>query len=150
MRLTSTDVDARPPPIIYHGPQNQTLPVNSVATLSCSASGEPAPVISWYRDQRIIPSRDRRFTILQSGALQITGIVITFSVRHSRGEMYWPSTALCVSVCLSVPRRIPTLLHGPGCNLRNGRGALELCTIGRICNGCTGFVAMIACTYVSL
>jgi len=26
-----------------------------------------------------------------------------------------------VSVCLSVPRRIPTLLHGPGCNLGNGR-----------------------------
>ena len=69
----SVDVDSRPPPIIYHGPQNQTLPVNSVATLSCSASGEPAPVISWYRNQRIIPSRDHRFTILQSGALQITG-----------------------------------------------------------------------------
>jgi len=71
--LCLKDVDSRPPPIIYHGPQNQTLPVNSVATLSCSASGEPAPVISWYRNQRIIPSRDRRFTILQSGALQITG-----------------------------------------------------------------------------
>jgi len=26
-------------------------------------------------------------------------------------------TAVCVCVCLSVPRRIPTLLHGPGCNL---------------------------------
>jgi len=24
---------------------------------------------------------------------------------------------VCVPVCLSVPRRIPTLLHGPGCNL---------------------------------
>ena len=34
-------------------------------------------------------------------------------------------TAICsvhVSVCLSVPRRVPTLLHGPGCNLGNGRG----------------------------
>jgi len=27
-----------------------------------------------------------------------------------------------VCVCLSVPRHIPTLLHGPGCNLGNGRG----------------------------
>ena len=27
--------------------------------------------------------------------------------------------SVCVSECLSVPRRIPTLLHGPGCNLRN-------------------------------
>jgi len=70
---TLVDVDSRPPPIIYHGPQNQTLPVNSVATLSCSASGEPSPVISWYRNHRVIPPHDHRFTILQSGALQITG-----------------------------------------------------------------------------
>ena len=27
-----------------------------------------------------------------------------------------------MSVYLSVPRGIPTLLHGPGCNLGNGRG----------------------------
>jgi len=27
-------------------------------------------------------------------------------------------------VCLSVPRRIPTLLQGPGCKFGNGSGAL--------------------------
>jgi len=34
-------------------------------------------------------------------------------------------TCICVSVCLSVPRHMPTLLHamhGPGCNLGNCRG----------------------------
>jgi len=46
---------------------------------------------------------------------------IRFPVRRSRGEIY---TGHGVRVCLSVPRRIPTLLHGPGYNLRNGRGAL--------------------------
>ena len=30
--------------------------------------------------------------------------------------------SVSLAVCLSVPRRIPTLLHGPGCNLGNGRG----------------------------
>jgi len=30
--------------------------------------------------------------------------------------------AVCVSTCLSVSGRIPTLMHGPGCNLGNGRG----------------------------
>ena len=40
---------------------------------------------------------------------------ITFRVRHSRGEMYVSHGRLCV--CLSVPHRIPTLLHGPGCDL---------------------------------
>jgi len=29
---------------------------------------------------------------------------------------------LVTRVCVSVPRRIPTLLHGPGCTLGNGRG----------------------------
>ena len=41
---------------------------------------------------------------------------------RSRGEMYIGHGRLCV--CLSVPRRIPTLLHGPGCNSGNGRDAL--------------------------
>ena len=27
----------------------------------------------------------------------------------------------CARVCLFLPRRIPTLLHGPGCNLGDGR-----------------------------
>ena len=53
--------------------------------------------------------------------------LITFRVRRSRrGEMYIGHGRLyvcvCLYVCLSVFRRIPTLLHGPGCTLRNGRG----------------------------
>jgi len=38
--------------------------------------------------------------------------------------MYIGHGRLCVSlcVCVSVPRRIPTLLHEPGCNLRNSTG----------------------------
>ena len=45
--------------------------------------------------------------------------VITFRVRHSRGEMNIGHGRLCLSVCicLSVPGRIPILLHGAGCNL---------------------------------
>ena len=38
--------------------------------------------------------------------------LIIFHVRRSRGEMYTNHGRLCV--CLSVPRRIPTLLHAPG------------------------------------
>jgi len=33
-------------------------------------------------------------------------------------------TRVCVSVCLSVRARMPTLLDGPGCNLGNGSGPL--------------------------
>jgi len=31
-------------------------------------------------------------------------------------------TRVCVSVCLSVRGRMPTLLHGPGCNLGSDIG----------------------------
>jgi len=51
--------------------------------------------------------------------------VITFRVRRGRGEMYIGHGRLCVclSMCLTVPRLIPALLQGPGCNYRvNGRG----------------------------
>ena len=42
-----------------------------------------------------------------------------FCVSRRRRKMYSGHARLCV--CLSVPRRIPALLHGPGCNLGNGR-----------------------------
>ena len=40
---------------------------------------------------------------------------ITFRVSRRRREMYIGHARLCV--CLSVPRRIPTQLDRPGCNL---------------------------------
>jgi len=43
---------------------------------------------------------------------------VTFRVRGSRGEMYICHGRLCV--CLSFAAS-PHLLHGPGCNLGNGR-----------------------------
>jgi len=46
--------------------------------------------------------------------------IITFSVSGRRRE-YVLVTRVCLCVCLSVPRRIPTLLHGPGCDLGSGR-----------------------------
>jgi len=45
----------------------------------------------------------------------------TFRVSRRRREMYSGHDCLCVYVyvclCVSLPRRMPTLLHGPGCNL---------------------------------
>ena len=68
-----TDDELRPPPIIYQGAQNQTLPVDSTALLPCLASGEPPPVIFWLRDDTTaLPGSDRRLEVLDSGALQIS------------------------------------------------------------------------------
>jgi len=46
-------------------------------------------------------------------------IIITFRVSRRRREMYIGHERLCACdcVCLSVRRRMPKLLHRPGCNL---------------------------------
>jgi len=44
-------------------------------------------------------------------------IIGTFRANRRRREMYSGHRRLCVYICLSVPRRIPTLLHAPGCDL---------------------------------
>jgi len=67
------DEDPRPAPIIHQGPQNQTLPINSIALMQCLATGEPPPSVRWYRNGRPLSLRDQRFTLLHSGTLQISG-----------------------------------------------------------------------------
>lgn len=72
-KLSVTSQDDRPPPIIVHGPVNQTLPVKSVAVLHCKAIGTPIPVISWYRDgSPVITST--KINISESGTLEITDL----------------------------------------------------------------------------
>jgi len=48
--------------------------------------------------------------------------LVTFRVSRRYDAKCILVTAVCVYVCVSVPRRMPTLLHGLGCNLRNDRG----------------------------
>lgn len=55
------------------GPQNQTLELKEVAMLPCQATGDPPPVIRWYKDDRPLLGDDPRITILNSGTLQISG-----------------------------------------------------------------------------
>jgi len=50
--------------------------------------------------------------------------VITFCMSGRRRKMYCGHACLCVclSLCVSVHGHMPTLLHGPGCNLGRDRG----------------------------
>ena len=79
-----------------------------------------------------------------------TAAFVTFGVRHSRGEMCIGHGRLCV--CLSVPRRIPTLLHGPKCNLGEWEGVPSSCVqpYWADLQSVHGFRAMTTYTYVSL
>jgi len=68
---------------------------------------------------------------------------LTFCVRvatpRSMGCMWSCGivvTRLCVPVCLSVRGRVPTLLHGPGCNLGEWKGMPPSCALlGRFAIG---------------
>ena len=82
-RLTVKDHDPRPPPIIHQGPQNQTLPIDSVAMLRCASSGDPRPSISWLKDNRLLSMSDDRITQLGSGTLQISGKFVKEILRYS-------------------------------------------------------------------
>lgn len=65
--------DARPPPIIYQGPQNQTLPIGADAILRCMSAADPRPSISWYKeDSELDMSSDSRITQRGSGSLLIS------------------------------------------------------------------------------
>lgn len=72
-KLIVSSQDDKPPPIILQGPVNQTLPVKSVAVLACSATGNPAPVISWYRDG-IPVVMSHKVNVTESGTLTISDL----------------------------------------------------------------------------
>jgi len=72
-RCTVVDSDIRPPPIIHHGPQNQTLPISSMAVLQCAVSGDPAPMVRWYKNGRLLTLAEHRFLLRDTGSLQIGG-----------------------------------------------------------------------------
>lgn len=89
--------DEHPPPIIIHGPVNQTLPVKSVGNLNCVASGTPTPVISWYKDGIPVIS-SKRINISNSGSITILELNKTYDeglytcVASSRsGKSTWSS-----------------------------------------------------------
>jgi hypothetical protein len=69
----AADTDTRPPPIIYHGPQNQTLPVGNPGMLPCLVGGEPMPSILWLKGNAALTTLDPRITVLESGTLEIKG-----------------------------------------------------------------------------
>ena len=61
----------RPPPIIQLGPVNQTLPIRTVATLPCQASGTHE-TISWLKDGVPLSTlNERRYQIDSDNTLSI-------------------------------------------------------------------------------
>lgn len=70
-RLTVTSKEDRPPPVIIRGPVNQSLPIHSVAILTCDATGNPEPVIDWYKEDVPVQSNEK-IRMSKPGRLEIS------------------------------------------------------------------------------
>ncbi|XP_072048618.1 uncharacterized protein [Amphiura filiformis] len=87
----------RPPPIIRHGPSDQTLIEETLCIFTCQTSGSSQTKVRWSKDGRPIPSMssEARFTVLSSKNLQISDIdkvdsgVYTCIASNGSGETTW-------------------------------------------------------------
>ncbi|XP_072156554.1 roundabout homolog 1 isoform X2 [Bemisia tabaci] len=95
--LQVTSVEDVPPPIVEIGPSNQTLPLQSVATLPCQARGTPPPQIRWYKDGSSV-SASSRVSISSTGTLQIDNLepgdsgLYTCTASSESGETSWSAS----------------------------------------------------------
>ncbi|XP_038047943.1 roundabout homolog 1-like isoform X2 [Patiria miniata] len=86
---------SQPPPIINYGPSNQTLIVGTVALLTCETAGHPAPSVRWTKNGAPLQASDARFTVLDTGRLQISGLFLEDSgmysciATNSSGQTSW-------------------------------------------------------------
>ena len=70
--LEVTAIEDQPPPIIAMGPANQTLPINTIAVLPCTATGNPKPTTRWLKDQNPITNMESsRLMVEETGTLVI-------------------------------------------------------------------------------
>ncbi|XP_042204885.1 roundabout homolog 2-like [Homarus americanus] len=63
-----------PPPVISVRPRNLTVTPDAVALLVCQAEGDPAPRVTWTKDDEHLPDDDTRITLLGSGTLQLSAV----------------------------------------------------------------------------
>ncbi|KAL0102510.1 hypothetical protein PUN28_018060 [Cardiocondyla obscurior] len=91
-------------PMITQAPTTKVVEMGHNAVLLCTAVGSPTPIISWVRDMLPIDTSNPRYTVLDSGALQITESDVSDQGKYecvannSVGTEYSKSTTLYVKV----------------------------------------------------
>uniref|UniRef100_A0A914Z9N1 Uncharacterized protein n=1 Tax=Panagrolaimus superbus TaxID=310955 RepID=A0A914Z9N1_9BILA len=97
-----TDANLFPPPVIEHGPQNQTLMLNDMAMLPCRVIGRITPEITWLHDGNPIvfdgAEASVRYELLSTGALRISGLkkedsgIYTCRAQNNDGHVTWTAS----------------------------------------------------------
>uniref|UniRef100_A0A4X2LYF7 Roundabout guidance receptor 3 n=1 Tax=Vombatus ursinus TaxID=29139 RepID=A0A4X2LYF7_VOMUR len=83
------------PPIILHGPLNQTLASGSSVWLPCRVTGNPQPSVQWLKDGQGLDSGDLRLNLLANGTLHITNLqegdlgLYSCVAKSSKGQAIW-------------------------------------------------------------
>ncbi|XP_012226663.1 tyrosine-protein phosphatase Lar isoform X5 [Linepithema humile] len=91
-------------PMITQAPTTKVVEMGHNAVLLCAAVGSPPPIISWVRDMLPIDTSNPRYTVLDTGALQITESDVKDQGKYecvannSVGTEYSKSTTLYVKV----------------------------------------------------
>lgn len=93
--LSVNQEELLPPPIIVHGPQNQTLVTGTTVSMPCISIGSPQPLISWFKDGVSI-IQDERIDIDRNGQLTIDDLqksldsgVYTCVASSQTGKSTW-------------------------------------------------------------
>ncbi|XP_061614995.1 immunoglobulin superfamily DCC subclass member 3 isoform X2 [Phyllopteryx taeniolatus] len=92
---------------------------SGVARFQCQIHGLPEPVISWEKDGRPVDTKDKRYTLLPTGVLQITGVREEDSgkfccvAHNSAGVKHSAEALLSVSGSQSSVYKEPMILVGP-------------------------------------
>ncbi|XP_046420338.1 roundabout homolog 2-like [Neodiprion virginianus] len=106
--LEVTSAEETPPPIIELGPANQTLQLQSTASLPCRVVGTPTPRIHWHKDG-VLVNLGSRITMASNGTLFINDLqssdagLFTCIASSESGNTSWSAT-LSVSTSTSLHR----------------------------------------------
>ncbi|XP_061940961.1 tyrosine-protein phosphatase Lar isoform X11 [Apis cerana] len=99
-------------PLISQAPTTKVVEMGHNAVLLCTAVGSPPPIISWVRDMLPIDTTNPRYTVLDTGALQITGSDVNDQGKYecvannSVGTEYSKSAMLYVKEPGTAPRKV--------------------------------------------
>nr|XP_057933232.1 immunoglobulin superfamily DCC subclass member 3 isoform X2 [Doryrhamphus excisus] len=100
-------------------PEGVHVEESGVARFQCQIHGLPEPVISWEKDGRPVETKDKRYTLLPTGVLQITGVREEDSgkfccvAHNSAGVKHSTEALLTVSGSQSSVYKEPMILVGP-------------------------------------